>query len=679
MKLFFSQHRNFIGLLVGFYLLLTFLIWRQLLHQVENDRAETIDAAIRHNNNLVISLEQHTIRTIRDADAALQLVKMEYDRLGQKTELANLFEKGVIGVPSFDGLIITDSSGNVIMAYPKTMASMRMNVSKYKGFQFHKQHPDTLIIGKPVQSQSIAKTVIVLSRRLNDAKGNFNGTVAIQLQPSTFMSFYNQASMNHYDLMSLISPDGITYSRRTGSVESSGENISKSPLFSYLKQTPEGMYFANDAIYNFPTFFSYRKLKNYPIIATVGSREADVLARFRFRRKKEYVFGAAVSFLLLIFLLGIYYFFAERKKTTRILKKSEALYRSIFESSQDGILLLKPNGCVEAMNPAAGKMFPVNLVEKPNIHFTQLYKSSQPRIDHAFVGDPKYSEGKKEIQFTGLNNNQFIGELACSSFNDANEQLHTIVLVRDITLRKQMAQRLQLEQKWYQRSLTRQIIAAQEKERETLSHELHDNVNQILTTVKLYLESALINDKEKNSLISKSMSHLIDCIHEIRNLSHGLLPPAVYSKSLVESLESLVENVEGCTKFAISFQVERYHRAVGNELALAVYRIVQEQLNNIIKHAHASAVTIRLSQCQEGTSIVIEDDGIGFNTATQSKGIGLRNMANRVKAFNGKFSLQSSQGKGCRLQMLFPFCEGQLENTSEVKATEKETFSLLNL
>jgi len=655
MRPFFNRHRNFVGLLVGFYLLLTFLIWEQLTRQIENDRSETIQAAIQHHNNLVISLEQHTIRTIGDADAALQLAKMEYERSGLKTDLAKLFKNGLIEVPFFDGLAITDSSGNVVLFYPLQISAMHINVAERKEFQLHKRHSDTLLISKPLRSKSIGKKVIVLSRRISGRDGSFRGTVVIQLQPSTFMSFYNQASMNRYDLMSLISPDGITYSRRTGSVESNCENISRSPLFDHVKKQPVGMYFAKDAIRDFPTFFSYRQLKNYPIIATVGSREADVLAHFRVRRKREYIFGGIISFLLLLFLLVIYFFFLQRKKAIRVLKKSEARYRSIFESSHDGILLVKPNGCIKAMNPAACVMFQLSVMENSDVFFPQLFHGIAPQIDLARMSTQPHGQGKNEFEFTCLDGSRFIGEIACSTFNDQLDQPHTIVLIRDITRRKQIEKRLEREQKRYQRSLTRQIIAAQERERATLSHELHDNVNQILTTVKLYLETALINEAEKDNLLTKSMAHVMQCIREIRNLSHRLLPPSICAESLVESIEGLIENLSPCTTFDINFQVDNYRQPVSKELGLAVYRILQEQLNNIVKHANASVVNICLWQSEKETHLLIEDDGKGFDPGIQSTGIGLNNISSRIRAFNGKFSLNAAQGEGCRLQIRFPF------------------------
>jgi PAS domain S-box-containing protein len=657
MKLFTKSNRHFLGLLVGFYLLLNFLIWTQLTRQIENDKTETINAAIRHNSNLAIALEQHTIRTIRDADATLQLVKLEFEQHGTGINLEKLFSSGILNVPYFNGFIITDSTGRSILGYPASLDSLHLNIADRSFFRLHKKYADTLLISKPFQSRSIHKTVVVLSRGIKDSKGRFRGIVAIQLLPSTFLSFYSQANLRKYDILSLIAPDGITYSRRTGAVESSGEDIQASPLFRYVRQTPVGSYNAKDAIRGIPSYFSYRQLKDFPVIATVGSTESDILAAFRLRRQREYFFGAVISFLLLVFLFAVFFAFRQRRNSLNVLKKSEARYRSIFESSRDAILLLEPDGSIEAMNHAANAMFGLSVTKSDKIRFPQLFAKTEPEVVYSFDERNRLTIEGKEVLFHCLDGVRFTGDIASSSFFDDQDRQYTLVLIRDVTQRKSMEQKLQNEQKRYQRLLTKQIIVAQEREREIIGHELHDNVNQILTTVKLYLETALQREDCKKDLIERSIGYLLQCIKEIRNLSHSLSAPTLGTQSLVDSIQALIEDVSSCTDFAIHFHVEKYRQPVSKELSLALYRIVQEQFTNIIKHAHATVVAVHLSQTAHETHLVIEDNGRGFEPVAQSNGIGLNNISSRVKAFNGRLSIQAAVGKGCRLSVRLPHAD----------------------
>ncbi|HEU4901311.1 MAG TPA: PAS domain-containing sensor histidine kinase, partial [Flavisolibacter sp.] len=382
-----------------------------------------------------------------------------------------------------------------------------------------------------------------------------------------------------------------------------------------------------------------------------------ILAAFRIRRQREYFFGAVISFLLLVFLVAVFFVFRQRRHSLHVLKKSEARYRSIFESSRDAILLLEPDGSIEAMNHAANAMFGLSVTKGEKIRFPQLFAKTEPEVVYTFDEKNRLSIEGKEVLFHCLDGGKFTGDIALSSFFDAQDRQYTLVLIRDVTQRKRMEQKLQNEQKRYQRLLTKQIIVAQEREREIIGHELHDNVNQILTTVKLYLETALQREDCKKDLIERSIGYLLQCIKEIRNLSHSLSAPTLGTQSLVDSIQVLIEDVSSCTDFAIHFHVEKYKQPVSKELSLALYRIVQEQFTNIIKHAHATVVTVHLSQTAHETHLVIKDDGRGFEPAAQNHGIGLNNISSRVKAFNGRLSIQAAVGQGCRLSVRLPHAD----------------------
>ncbi len=657
MKNLLRENRLLFGLFTAFYLLIVSLIWLQFKRQTDSDRKESIRAAIEHNNNLAITLEQHTLRTIRDADATMQMVKQEFLQKGHAIKLQNFLTSGIFHTPYFNGLAITDSAGNVTQIYPGEIGQRKMTIGDREFFPSLKKEKDKLVISKPIDSRSIKKQVIVLSRGIHSADGRFLGAIAMQLLPSTFMSFYSQASLKKYDILSLISPDGITYSRRTGAVESSGEDIHKSPLFKEVKKTPVGAYFAPDAIRGIPSYFSYRKLANYPIIATVGSTEGDILAKFHERQKRESFFGFITSFLLLIFLLVVFVALSHRRHIMQVLLRSETKYRLIFESSRDGFLLVQNNGKVEAMNRAASVMFETYANPDNVVTFQQLYAKTEPALSCITDENNCFCIEEKETVFHSHNGRKFIGEIASSSFKDGRGRWYTLILIRDVTQRKRIEQKLQNEQKRYQRIMTRQMIVAQEQERELIGHELHDNVNQILTTVKLYLETSQQKETLQREMISRSIRYLQQCINEIRHLSHRLSAPTLGTQSLVDSLQALIETVTPLTDFEIHLCIEKYREPVSKELSLAIYRIVQEQLNNIIKHASATIVTIHLSQTGEETCLLVEDDGKGFDPLARRKGIGLNNITSRVKAFNGKLSVDSDLGKGCRLEVSFPHKE----------------------
>ena len=667
-KIFFIRTSKLIAVVSCFCFFFICLVWALILTQINTDRQQTIEAAIQRNANLAVSLEQYAIRTIRNADAVLQLVTKEYLEKGKNIDFDALFSKGIIDVDYFNGVAIVDSAGKLYLSNLNVQpGSYEFSDREY--FQFHKKYQDSLHISWPLFSRTIAKTVVIVSRRLNNTDGSFAGAIALQIEPSTFTRFYSKANLRKNDIISLISPEGITYARRTGNKESSGENISRSPLFCYVAKDSIGNYFAKDAIQGIPTYFSYRRLENYPVIATVGSAENDILLVFYTRAKREYIFGIILSLVLLMFSYLICKFFIERNRNTKIIKNKEARYRSIFENTQDAIILIDLNGKLEAMNEAGYQLFHIS----KNTSFqsgADLFLSSDPyfRLIPAELIQAKSS--KTEVSFTRYDESEFIGEVVYSTYNDAEGNRKFIVLVRDVTQRILMEKRLLTEQKRYQRRLTKQIILAQEREREAIGHELHDNVNQILTTVKLFLEMAKNQEDMREELLPKSIFHIQECIHEIRNLSHALSSPTLGTQSLVDSIKALVETIEASGIFTIFFHYENYHTSLEKDQMLALYRILQEQLNNIIKHADATEVHICLSQQEGKTDMVINDNGAGFDPNEASRGIGFNNMKSRTKVFGGEMKIVSAPGEGCTISISIPYT---IEEENCLKAHENNS------
>lgn len=669
MSHFFTRTGLLIKLVVGFCLLLIGLVWLQLFHQLDTDRTETIKTSVKRNNNLAVALEQYAIRTIKSADMELKAVKMEYEKEGKGFDMNALLRKGVIDLKAYRGLVILDDNGNVISSNLYLEAGEAFSFPDRSYFTFHTKHNEALFISQPLQSATVNAAVIVLSRRIDKPDGSFGGVIAILIAPATFTQFYAKANLLDHDIISLIAPDGSTYARRTGNRESYGENISRSPLFGYVARDPVSNYMAKDAIRGIPTYFSYRKLEDYPIIATVGRAESDVLASYYDRARRDVIYTGIVTLLVLFFCALVCAVLVHRRNNLRKLQDSEARYRSIFENSYDGIVLLHPNGQVQAMNGAAHQLFKVSVGTGAQVNFPQLFAHSDPFI--AFPPDPKLKEAGtgREIRFTLLDGSTFIGEIACSEYSDFSGQDHLVINIRDITLRRQMEQQLLREQKRFQRRLTRQIILAQERERESIGHELHDNVNQILTTVKLYLEMAWNNPDTREQLLPKSIKHVMNCITEIRNLSHALSAPTLGTRSLIDSVTALLEMVASSTGLTIHFIHDSYQTPVHKDQKLAIYRILQEQLNNIIKHAKATVVTVTIAQCGNNTVVRISDNGRGFDVNAKGNGIGLMNMVSRVKVFGGEMNIDTAKGKGCDLQVSLPIL------TDEEVAVEEEEWS----
>jgi PAS domain S-box-containing protein len=226
------------------------------------------------------------------------------------------------------------------------------------------------------------------------------------------------------------------------------------------------------------------------------------------------------------------------------------------------------------------------------------------------------------------------------------------VMQTDITQQKQMLEELNAQQK----KLTTAIIQAQENERAIIGRELHDNVNQILTSVKLYNELCVESEANKEMFLKKSIDLLQQSITEIRNLSQRLSAPSLGNIKLKDSITDLVRTVQDTHQFIIYLRTDAIKgMEVSHDLHLTIYRILQEHLTNVLKHANAARVTIEFRVADNELTMKIIDDGKGFDPHLKQNGIGLSNMKMRAESLQGRFNINSKPGLGCVLIVQFPF------------------------
>lgn len=204
----------------------------------------------------------------------------------------------------------------------------------------------------------------------------------------------------------------------------------------------------------------------------------------------------------------------------------------------------------------------------------------------------------------------------------------------------------------HQKMITRAVIKAQEEERNRLGQELHDNISQILAGTILYLGAAAKKNKEIEGLLKFPISSIENSVNEIRLLSARYVTP-VKNINLERQVELLISQLKLATSIKVLF-IYSVVSQLNDELKLNVFRIVQEQVNNIIKHAAAGNVTILIEEAGGLLMVDIMDDGRGFDPGLRRNGIGISNMINRAESFNGTFEIESSVGNGCRIKANIP-------------------------
>ena len=226
--------------------------------------------------------------------------------------------------------------------------------------------------------------------------------------------------------------------------------------------------------------------------------------------------------------------------------------------------------------------------------------------------------------------------------------------LQDITAFKELEDQLLKEKLQRQKEISETVIRVQEKERTRIGHELHDNVNQILGTVKLFVDMLTPSQKEEKALKEKSIQYLLSAIEEIRKLSKELVVPEINERGLIDNIKRLIDDVHLSTAIKVKFTHDMENDLLTPGKKITIFRIVQEQMKNILKYSKAKEVDIFLQCKGDDLQLIIKDDGIGFDPKQTSRGIGLSNIHDRTRFYNGTVDIQTATGQGCTLVITIP-------------------------
>lgn len=250
---------------------------------------------------------------------------------------------------------------------------------------------------------------------------------------------------------------------------------------------------------------------------------------------------------------------------------------------------------------------------------------------------------------------RFVLTICKEEYNEKNGCMSLYAVVHDITEIKSLQQELLDQRQQEELKITAAIIDAEEKERNAIGEELHDNVNQILTGIYLQLSRVKNNPEKTGEIIETCMRYLHKAIDENRKISRELIMPGFSSTSLTQQLVDLTNYMFSASGTVIHTDIHSFDETLLNEKQkLVVYRIMQEQCTNIIKYANAKTVNIMLSAVPGNFKMEIIDNGAGMDQLEPAHGIGLRNIKSRLSTLNGYIFVVTSPGNGFKLEAGFP-------------------------
>lgn len=204
-----------------------------------------------------------------------------------------------------------------------------------------------------------------------------------------------------------------------------------------------------------------------------------------------------------------------------------------------------------------------------------------------------------------------------------------------------------------QKKISRAILQAEEEERNHIGKELHDNINQLLAGTRLYLTLAAKSNEKAKELIKYSLELLDNSIDEIRQLSSKYVI-SLKNIDLPVLISKLVDNLNAATSIKAGFSYNIAAPLMDDELKLNIFRITQELVSNVIKHANANEVSITINETGDEIAIEVTDNGKGFDFNEKRNGIGISNIMDRTESFNGVIDIQTSYGNGCKVGISLP-------------------------
>ena len=402
--------------------------------------------------------------------------------------------------------------------------------------------------------------------------------------------------------------------------------------------------------------------RDVPFILVTGTRSEEVAVECMHEGADDYILKASLKRLPSSIQNVLEKKAAQRAKASAeaALRRSEEQYRLITESTHDLISLLDEDGKILYASPAfRGGLgcAPEDLMGAD--FFSYLHPDDAEQLRHVWREGLVHHEGRtaefraRHRQEEWRNFEAVINWIG----DEPGQPRRSLMVSRDITRRKHAEESL--------RELPRLIREAQETERRRVARDLHDSVNQILSSVKFRIQSVeeklLDHDEAAWKEATKAKSLLEKAMQEVRRISRNLRPSELDDLGLAAALRSLCGEFSERTGVVIELATARLPQNVPGEIELNLYRIIQEALNNIEKHSRATDVTLRLAREGSFLRATIRDNGRGFDpllthhrAGKKNHGMGLVDIKERAAFVGGHCAVQSVPGRGTELAIAIP-------------------------
>lgn len=634
-------------------------------------RQQELRAARLQIASLSRILAEQTTRTFEGVTLTMRGTRERIsDDIGRNFELDSfpihlLLKARADSLPQVRSMFVIDRNGiGVNSSRPDFIRNLSVKERSFFRY-FAEGGSSELFISPPEQARIDGQWTYYMSMRLLDSKGKLRGILVASISIDHFESLYNDIALDFGARVRLLNEEGILLTGRPYDENALGKLFTPESIQAQLRQNAPGNLVENiEETAAGTNYLAFRKVADYPLVVTVSIDQERALTTWR-RVSRPIVIGVAggLVFILVTTLLMLRSLL-RKGALESALKESDERLRHLVQSVKDAIIIIDSGKKIVLFNSGAETLFGLPTENAIGANVRELLANSQSQPPHdslfAYFEQGWQAESGRALManLELLRNGEVIPvEMSLSTTIFRGETLLTAIF-RDLTER-QRAERALRESNQQLQEVSAALENVREEERSRISREIHDELGQFLSGIRMEVSWLASRQAGKNDELAGRLGSIkgqIDqMISAVRRISSELRPLVLDDLGFAAAASWYVDQVAARSGLAITLALPEDELPPGSPHATALFRVLQESLTNITRHAQASSVRIALRKTEDRWTLSIQDDGCGFQLEKQKRaGIGLIGMRERVQVLHGNLSIVTTPGGGTLIEATVP-------------------------
>lgn len=639
----------------------TFLLWDMRKRELETSRLDTL--AFTH------MLREETEQTFDRIDLVLRGVQERMQTsYGSGLALDSaavrlLLSARIFGIRQLGAMYLLDATGMVVNS-SREGDNLGTNLADEAYFKaFAKESTEGLFIGKPVRDEK-GNWMLHVARSFSGSDGKFRGVAVAAMNLGQMEALYQSLKSDRPRPMSLYLADGTLLAslpHRENLIGEYAPELGNRPLPGAGNDVEMLDHATGDGGRH---SFALGRTGRFPLLVSAINEEELALAEWR-ENSMVVVAGALLVCIFIATTAALLVRGVNRQaELARALRDANDRYHQTLDSVMDAIVAVDAEHNILLFNPAAEQMFGVSKGEMLGQPLSRLVPE-RVRDQHSllmdrFMASRGHSRGMaSNMEITGVraDGTEFPIESTISqTMVDGKPQLTAVL--RDITQRRRAEEELR-EMNRQLRSLSASLQEVREQERSRIAMELHDDLGQQLTGLKLelsWLGGRMKEGRQATPEEVAAMRQLLDtAIASVRRIATDLRPPILDDLGFGEAVKWQTAEFAKRSGLEITLDLQAQALVEDDLVATALFRIVQESLTNVARHAGATQVKVSLTADASSLLLTVSDNGAGIDAiAGKGNGIGLVSMRERATALGGKFNIAGVPGAGTTIEVTLP-------------------------